>query len=157
MPRISPFLWLDGQARAAAWFYVSIFPNSKLPGIHRYSEAGQEQNDQTPGSVMTVEFELDGQRCTALSGRPHFQFTPAVYFVVNCKTKAEVNLYGHRLSEGGALEVRQCGWLAPGSGVSWQIVPERMPDRHSDPATAEPAMLAMKKIDIAGIARACDG
>jgi predicted 3-demethylubiquinone-9 3-methyltransferase (glyoxalase superfamily) len=94
MPRISPFLWFDGQARAAAEFYVSIFPNSKILGIHRYGEAGQEQHGQTPVSVMPVEFELDGHRFPVLNGGPHSQFTPAVSFVVNCKTRAEVNLYG---------------------------------------------------------------
>jgi len=102
MQLISPFLWFDGQAEAAATFYVSVFPNSRIHQVLRYGEAGREQHGQAPGTVMTVEFELDGQCFTALNGRPHFQFTPAVSFVVHCRTQAEVDHYWHRLSEGGA-------------------------------------------------------
>ena len=107
---------------------------------------------------MTVEFDLDGQRFTALNGGPHFQFTPAVCFVVHCKTQTEVDHYWDRLSEGGALEAQQCGWLADRYGLSWQIVPDRLIELLSDPVTAEPAMqamLTMKKIDIDGLERAC--
>lgn len=159
MQTISPFLWFDDRAQAAAEFYVAIFPDSKILGIQRYGEAGQEQHGQRPGSVMTVEFQLDGQRFTALNGGPHFQFTPAVSFVVHCRTQAEVDHYWHRLSEGGAPEAQQCGWLADRYGLSWQIVPDRLIDLLSDPATAEPAMqamLTMKKIDIDALERACE-
>jgi len=158
MQTICPCLWFDGQAQAAAEFYVSIFPDSKISGIQRYGEAGQEMRDQPEGSVMTVEFELDGQRFTALNGGPHFQFTPAVSFVVHCRTQAEVDHYWHKLTEGGAPEAQQCGWLADRFGLSWQIVPDRLIELLSDPATAEPAMqamLTMKKIDIDGLERAC--
>jgi predicted 3-demethylubiquinone-9 3-methyltransferase (glyoxalase superfamily) len=158
MQSISPFLWFDGQAQAAAEFYVSIFPDSKVTGIQRYGEAGQETHGQLPGSVMTVEFELDGQRFTALNGGPHFQFTPAVSFVVRCRTQAEVDHYWHKLTEGGAPEAQQCGWLADRYGLSWQIVPDRLIELLSDPETAGPAMqamLTMKKIDIDGLERPC--
>jgi len=158
MPQVTPFLWFDGQAQAAAEHYVSVFPNSKILGIQRYGEAGQEQHGQTPGSVMTVAFELDGQQFTALNGGPHFQFTPAVSFVVHCRTQAEVDHYWHGLSEGGPLEAQQCGWLVDRYGLSWQVVPERLIELLSEPATAEPAMqalLTMKKIDIDALERAC--
>jgi len=158
MQLISPFLWFDGQAEAAATFYVSVFPNSRIHQVLRYGEAGREQHGQAPGTVMTVEFELDGQCFTALNGGPHFQFTPAVSFVVHCRTQAEVDHYWHRLSEGGAPEAQQCGWLADRFGLSWQIVPDRLIELLADPTTAEPAMqamVAMKKIDIDALERDC--
>lgn len=158
MPHITPFLWFDGQAEEAAEFYVSIFPDSEISAIQRYGEAGRELHGQAPGSVMSVGFQLDGQRFTALNGGPHFRFTPAVSFVVHCRTQAEVDHYWNRLSEGGAPEAQQCGWLADRYGLSWQIVPERLVELLSDPATAGPAMqamLAMKKIDIDTLERAC--
>jgi len=158
MQKISPFLWFDGQAEAAATFYVSVFPNSRIHQVLRYGEAGREQHGQAPGTVMTVEFELDGQCFTALNGGPHFQFTPAVSFVVHCRTQAEVDHYWYRLSEGGAPEAQQCGWLADRYGLSWQIVPDRLIELLADPATAEPAMqamLTMKKIDIDSLEHAC--
>jgi predicted 3-demethylubiquinone-9 3-methyltransferase (glyoxalase superfamily) len=158
MQTISPFLWFDGQAEAAATFYVSVFPNSRIHQVLRYGEAGREQHGQAPGTVMTVEFELDGQCFTALNGGPHFQFTPAVSFVVHCRTQAEVDHYWHRLSERGEPEAQQCGWLADRFGLSWQIVPDRLIELLADPATAAPAMqalLTMKKIDIDGLERAC--
>ena len=158
MQTISPFLWFDGQAEAAATFYVSVFPNSRIHQVLRYGEVGREQHGQAPGTVMTVEFELDGQCFTALNGGPHFQFTPAVSFVVHCQTQAEVDHYWYRLSDGGTPEAQQCGWLADRFGLSWQIVPDRLIELLSDPVTAEPAMramLTMKKIDIDGLERAC--
>ena len=159
MQTISPSLWFDGQAQAAAEFYVSIFPDSRISGIQRYSEAGQETHRQPSGSVMTVAFELEGQRFTALNGGPHFRFTPAVSFVVHCATQTEVDHYWDRLGEGGAPEAQQCGWLADRYGLSWQIVPDRLIELLSDPVTAEPAMqamLTMKKIDIDALERACN-
>jgi len=159
MPRITPFLWFDGQAQAAAEFYVSIFADSRILGIQRYDEAGEDRHGQIPGSVMTVNFELDGQRFTALNGGPHFRFTPAVSFVVHCATQVEVDHYWDRLSAGGPPEAQQCGWLADRYGLSWQIVPERLIEWLSDPATAGPAMqamLTMTKIDIDALERACE-
>lgn len=112
MPTITPFLWFAGQAEEAAAFYVSVFPNSAIRQVSRYGEAGREQHGQTPGTAMTVAFELDGQPFTALNGGPVFQFSPAVSFVVHCKTQAEVDHYWEKLGAGGAPEAQQCGWLA---------------------------------------------
>lgn len=159
MQTITPFLWFDGQAEAAAQFYVSVFPNSRIIQVLNYGEAGHEQHGQPPGTVMTVEFELDGQRFTALNGGPHFHFTPAVSFVVHCTSQAEVDHYWNKLGEGGEPEARQCGWLADRYGLSWQIIPVRLVELLSDPdpqATGRvmQAMMQMMKIDIAALERA---
>jgi predicted 3-demethylubiquinone-9 3-methyltransferase (glyoxalase superfamily) len=159
MPNITPFLWFDGQAEAAVEFYVSIVPNSKIVRLTRYGESGREQHGQSPGTVMTVEFELDGQRFTALNGGPHFRFTPAVSFVVHCKAQDEVDHYWHKLGEGGDPAAQQCGWLADRFGLSWQVVPERRVEllSETDPETSGrvmQAMLQMKKIDITVLERA---
>lgn len=159
MPTITPFLWFDGQAEAAAAFYVSVFPDSAIHHVSRYSEAGREQHGQTPGTVMTVAFELDGQPFTALNGGPVFQFSPAVSFVIHCKTQAEVDHYWEKLGAGGAPEAQQCGWLADQFGLSWQIVPDRLVELLTGPDAAAAgrvmeAMMRMKKIDIAALERA---
>jgi len=148
--RISPFLWFDHQAEDAARFYTSIFKNSKIEKIIRYGEAGPGP----AGSVMTVAFELDGQKFTGLNGGPHFKFTEAISFVVNCETQAEVDEYWQKLSEGGQ-EV-QCGWVKDKFGLSWQIVPIRLIELLEDKDVARSqrvmkAMLKMTKIDIAGL------
>lgn len=158
MPNITPFLWFDGQAEEAANFYVSVFPNSKIHKVLRYGEAGRDKHGKRPGTAMTVVFELDGRRFTALNGGPHFSFTPAVSFVVHCKTQAEVDDYWEKLGEGGPPEAQQCGWLADRYGLSWQIVPDRLIELLSDPATSEraiQAMMSMKKIDIGALEIAC--
>jgi predicted 3-demethylubiquinone-9 3-methyltransferase (glyoxalase superfamily) len=156
---ITTCLWFGGQAEAAAQHYVSVFPNSRILQVQHYGEVGREKHGQPPGTVMTVEFELDNQHFTALNGDPHFHFTPAVSFVVHCKSQAEVDHYWNKLGEGGAPEARQCGWLADRYGLSWQIVPDRLVELLSDPdpKAAERvmgAMLEMKKIDIAALERA---
>jgi len=161
MPTITPFLWFDGQAEAAAAYYVSVFPNSVIRHVSRYSEVGREQHGQTSGTAMTVAFELDGQPFTALNGGPVFQFSPAISFVVNCKTQVEVDHYWEKLGAGGAPEAQQCGWLADQFGLSWQIVPNRLVEllSGSDAATAGrvmEAMMRMKKIDIAALERAAE-
>ena len=117
MPKITPFLWFDDQAEEAARFYVSVFKNSKILGVSRYGEGGPGPR----GGVMTVTFELDGQRFIALNGGPHFKFTEAISFSVDCKTQEEVDQFWGRLSEGG--EEGQCGWLKDRLGLSWQINP----------------------------------
>ena len=119
--KITPFLWFDHQAEEAAAFYTSIFPNSKVVKVVRYGEAGPGP----AGSVMTVEFQLDGQMFVALNGGPHFKFTEAISFVVNCQTQDEVDAYWEKLCAGGS-EV-QCGWLKDKFGLSWQIVPTVLP------------------------------
>jgi predicted 3-demethylubiquinone-9 3-methyltransferase (glyoxalase superfamily) len=155
MQKITPFLWFDHQAQEAANFYTSIFKNSKIGRISRYGEAGPGPK----GSVMTVEFELDGQKFIALNGGPHFKFTEAISFSVYCKTQDEVDDYWSKLSEGG--EEGPCGWLKDKYGLSWQINPTILGEMLSDPDPEKSkrvmqAMLKMKKIDIEGLKKAYD-
>ena len=153
--RITPFLWFDGLAEEAAKFYTSIFPNSKIGTIVRNTDAHPGRT----GSVLTVEFWLDGQEFTALNGGPHFHFTEAISFVVHCKTQEEVDRYWDALLAGGTPS--QCGWLKDRFGVSWQIVPEILleliasPDRaRADRATQ--AMMKMVKLDAEALKKAAD-
>lgn len=156
MQKITPFLWFDDQAEEAAKFYVSIFKNSKITGITYYGE-----NSQKPeGTVMTVNFQLEGQDFIALNGGPYFTFTPAISLFVNCQNQAEVDDLWERLTEGGEKE--QCGWLKDKYGVSWQIVPMELLDliNSSDAERSQratQAMLQMVKIDIAKIKQAFEG
>lgn len=148
--KVTPFLWFDHQAEEAVGFYTSIFKNSKVETITRYGEAGPGPK----GSVMTIAFELDGQKFTALNGGPHFKFTPAISFVVNCENQQEVDEMWEKLSAGGK-EV-ECGWVADKYGLSWQIVPaaliEMMQDQDAErKQRVMKAMLKMKKLDIAGL------
>jgi predicted 3-demethylubiquinone-9 3-methyltransferase (glyoxalase superfamily) len=154
--KITPFLWFDHQAEEAACFYVSIFPNSRVIKVVRYGAAGPGP----AGSVMTVEFQLDGQSFVALNGGPHFRFTEAVSFVVNCRTQDEVDAYWDKLSAGGG-EV-QCGWLKDKFGLSWQIVPTVLTELLADPDPEKTqrvvkAMLTMKKLDIRALQQAYEG
>ena len=147
MQKITPFLWFDNQAEEAAKFYASIFKNSKIVDVTRYGEAGPGPQ----GSAMTVTFELGGQEFIALNGGPHFKFTEAISFSVDCKTQEEVDEFWRRLSEGG--EEGQCGWLKDKYGLSWQINPTILGEMLSDPDPEKSkrvmqAMLKMKKIDI---------
>jgi predicted 3-demethylubiquinone-9 3-methyltransferase (glyoxalase superfamily) len=151
--RISPFLWFDQQAEEAAEFYVSIFPNSSIGKITRYTDAGPGPK----GSAMTVPFQLDGQAFTALNGGPSFKFTQAISFVVNCTTQEEVDFFWEKLSAGGK-EV-QCGWLQDRYGLSWQVVPTVLIEmlQGGDPERSQrvmKAMFQMKKLDIAGLEKA---
>jgi predicted 3-demethylubiquinone-9 3-methyltransferase (glyoxalase superfamily) len=155
MQKITPFLWFDTQAEEAARFYVSVFKNSKIVGVTRYGEAGPGPR----GSVMTVTFELGGQEFIALNGGPHFKFTEAVSFSVDCKTQEEVDEFWRKLTEGG--EEGQCGWLKDKYGLSWQINPRILGEMLSDPDPAKSkrvmeAMLKMKKIDIGRLKQAYD-
>ncbi|MGH7413126.1 MAG: VOC family protein [Candidatus Rokuibacteriota bacterium] len=158
--RITPFLWFDSHAEEAAHFYVSIFRNSRVAGMARYDEEGAKVAGRPAGSVMTVQFQLDGQEFVALNGGPMFKFTEAVSFVVNCETQEEVDHFWQKLSAGG--QQVQCGWLKDKFGVSWQVVPtilgEMLQDK--DPAKSTrvmAAMLTMKKIDIAALRSAYAG
>jgi predicted 3-demethylubiquinone-9 3-methyltransferase (glyoxalase superfamily) len=151
MQRITPFLWFNDNAEEAVKFYTSIFKKSKIGKIARYDEAGEKVAGRPAGSVMTIEFEIEGQDFIALNGGPHFKFNEAVSFVVSCKTQTEVDYYWNKLSAGGK-EV-QCGWLTDKFGLSWQIVPtilgELMSDK--DPVKSQRvmgAMLKMVKLDI---------
>jgi predicted 3-demethylubiquinone-9 3-methyltransferase (glyoxalase superfamily) len=153
MPKISPFLWFDGQAEEAANFYVSIFPNSKIVTMSRYGEGAPGPK----GSVMVVVFELDGRELMALNGGPQFKFTEAVSFSVDCKNQEEVDRYWHKLSAGG--EEGPCGWLKDRYGLSWQINPTILGEMLSDPDPEKArrvmaAMMKMKKIEIATLKKA---
>jgi predicted 3-demethylubiquinone-9 3-methyltransferase (glyoxalase superfamily) len=153
MPRINPFLWFNNQAEEAANFYVSVFKNSRIVRVTRYGDAGPGPK----GSVMTVDFQLDGQEFVALNGGPQFTFSPAISFVVNCQTQAEVDEFWQKLAAGG--EEVECGWLTDKYGLSWQIVPTVLVDMLNDPDPVKSqrvlkAMMQMKKIDIATLKRA---
>ncbi|HVQ12995.1 MAG TPA: VOC family protein [Vicinamibacterales bacterium] len=157
--RIAPCLWFDSQAEQAAAFYVSVFKNSRVVSVSRYSEVGREIHGRPPGSVMTVAFELDGQSFTALNGGPIFKFNEAVSLQVYCDTQKEIDYYWSVLSQGGDPSAQQCGWLKDQFGLSWQVVPtvmnELMKDHNSETAKrAMESFLRMKKIDIAELERA---
>lgn len=159
MNRIAPCLWFDNQAEEAAAFYISIFPNSRIVQVTRYGKAGFELHGRPEGSVMTVEFELDGQNYTALNGGPVFRFNEAISLQVDCETQAEVDHYWDRLSAGGDPAAQQCGWLKDKYGVSWQVVPAvlRRMLKSADARFSEAVMVAlleMKKPDIAALERA---
>jgi len=157
MPRITPNLWFDTQGKEAAEFYISVFPDSKITNVMYYGEAGPGE----PGTVLTVEFVLDGQEFVAINGGPMFTFDEAVSFLINCADQAEIDYYWEKLIEGGGEE-SQCGWLKDKYGLSWQVVPADWASMMNDPdqaraARAMKAMLGMKKIDIAAINAAADG
>ncbi len=157
--KISPFLWFNDNAEEAVNFYTSIFKNSKTGQVARYGPAGSKAAGRPEGSVMTIEFELDGQEFTAINGGPHFKFNPAISFVVNCADQAEIDYYWEKLSGDGGRE-DQCGWLTDKFGVSWQIVPADLGDWMKDTAKADKAMeavLKMKKLDLAVIKKAYEG
>ncbi len=156
MPKITPFLWFDGQAEEAMHFYCSIFKNSKTGGVVRYGDAGPGP----AGSVMIASFELDGLHFTALNGGPLYKFTEAVSFVVDCETQDEVDHYWEKLSEGG--QTQACGWLKDKYGLSWQIVPVALKELMSGPDPQRTgrvmgALMQMVKIDIATLQRAYEG
>ena len=157
MPKISPWLWFADQAEEAANFYVSVFKNSRILDVSRTPEGGMGE----PGSVMAVNFELDGQRFNALNGGPAFTFSEAISFEIPCADQAEVDEYWSRLTADGGQE-SQCGWLKDKYGLSWQVVPARLGELLSDPDPARAsrtvqAMLKMGKLDVAALERAADG
>jgi predicted 3-demethylubiquinone-9 3-methyltransferase (glyoxalase superfamily) len=157
MQKITPFLWFDNQAEEAVEFYTRIFANSKILDIARYGEAGPGPT----GSVMTVSFQIEGQNFVALNGGPVYHFTPAISFVVDCRTQEKVDrLWDSFTADGGKAE--QCGWLTDKYGISWQITPSRLMELLTDPNPVKAnrvmqAMLAMTKIDIAELEAAYAG
>ncbi len=158
MQKITPFLWYDDQAEEAASFYAVVFKNSKVGKVTRYEEESAKATGRPAGSAMTVEFEIEGQKFVALNGGPHFKFTEAVSFVVNCETQEEVDYFWDKLTADGGSE-SQCGWLKDKYGLSWQIVPTILPEllRDKDAEKSHRVMMAMmqmKKIDIPGLKRA---
>jgi len=159
MQRITPCLWFDNQAEEAARFYTSIFKNSRIGRIARYGKAGFEIHGRAEGTVMTVEFEINGQTFTALNGGPFFKFNEAISLQVYCETQEEVDHYWEKLSEGGDEKAQQCGWLKDKYGVSWQIVPTALVRMLAgkDSRTSDSVMtvvLQMKKPDIARLEQA---
>ncbi len=158
--KIAPCLWFDTQAEDAARYYVSVFKNSRIVKVSHYGKEGFEIHHRPAGSVMVVEFEIEGQRFVALNGGPQFKFSEAVSFQIPCETQKEIDYYVDRLSEGG--EIGPCGWLKDKFGLSWQIFPTSLPAMMSDPDTAKSsramrAMLGMKKIDLAQLQAAYEG
>jgi len=157
--RITPFLWFDDRAEDAARFYVAIFENSRIHTTTHYDAASAGAAGRPAGSVMTVVFDLAGQRFVALNGGPHFTFTEAVSFVVNCETQKEIDHYWDKLSAGG--KVQQCGWLKDKYGLSWQVVPKKMVEWFGEPNEKSErlmtALLQMRKLDIAALEKAYEG
>jgi predicted 3-demethylubiquinone-9 3-methyltransferase (glyoxalase superfamily) len=156
MPRITPNLWFDTQGEEAAAFYCSVFPNSAIKNVTHYGEAGP----RPAGTVLTVDFVLDGQEYTAINGGPQFTFDEAISLLINCADQHEVDYYWDKLSDGG--EEGPCGWLKDKYGLSWQVCPPGMVELLNDPDPARgqramKAMFGMKKIDLAALYAAADG
>ncbi len=154
--KIIPNLWFDTDAEDAANFYITVFKNSRIVNVAKYPEGSPGE----PGTVMTVEFELDGQRFVGINGGPQFKFDEAVSFQITCESQDEVDYYWDALTEGG--EESQCGWLKDKFGLSWQVVPQGMEEVFSDPDRAKAeramkAMLGMRKLDIAALRAAAEG
>lgn len=156
MPTITPNLWFDSEALEAAEYYVSIFPSSRIVNVSRYTDAGPGE----PGTVLTVDFELDGTRFTGINGGPQFSFDEAVSFLIECRDQDEIDHYWSKLTDGG--EESQCGWLKDRYGLSWQVVPTGFEEIMAGPdqAAAERAMramLGMRKLDVAALQAAAAG
>jgi predicted 3-demethylubiquinone-9 3-methyltransferase (glyoxalase superfamily) len=156
MPTITPNLWFDTESLEAAEFYVSVFPNSEIRNVSYYGDAGP----RPAGTVLTVDFVLDGHEYTAINGGPEFTFDEAVSFLINCADQDEVDYYWDKLTEGG--QESQCGWLKDKYGLSWQVVPADLGALMTDPdperaQRAMKAMLGMKKLDVAALRAAADG
>ena len=161
MQKITPFLWFDNQAEEAAKFYASVFENSKVGRILRYDEASSKGAGRPVGFVLTIEFEIAGQKFTALNGGPEFKFNESISFVVNCETQNEVDYFWEKLTADGGEE-SQCGWLRDKFGVSWQVTPTVLIDMFHDKDAKKServmkAMLQMQKIEIPKLKAAYDG
>jgi len=147
--QIIPCLWFDNQAEEAVHFYTSLFKNSNIEQVSRYGKVGFEVHGQKEGTVMTIQFQMNGQRFTALNGGPYFKFSEAISLQVFCDTQEEIDYYWDKLTDGGAEG--QCGWLTDKYGLSWQVVPSILGDLMANPEKAGPVMqafLQMKKFDI---------
>ncbi|MEX2167859.1 MAG: VOC family protein [Pirellulales bacterium] len=161
MQSIIPCLWFDSNAEEAVNFYTSVFKNSKIGHVSRYGEAGFEIHGKPAGTVLTMEFELNGRPFTALNGGPMFKFNEAVSFQVHCDSQDEVDYYWSKLSQGGDENAQQCGWLKDKFGLSWQIVPtvliKLLQDKDAEKsARVMNAMLQMKKLEIKPLQQAYD-
>jgi predicted 3-demethylubiquinone-9 3-methyltransferase (glyoxalase superfamily) len=160
--KITPCLWFDDQAEEAARFYTRVFPDSRIVRMTRYGSEGFEIHGRPAGSVMSVEFELNGQPFTALNGGPVFMFNEAVSFQVICETQEEIDFYWDTLSAGGDARAQQCGWLKDRYGLSWQVIPRVLSEWVDDPDSEAGrrtmrTMLQMKKIDLGKIRAAHEG
>ena len=161
-PKIAPCLWFDDDAQQAVAFYTSVFPNSKIRKIAHYTEAGREIHGKPPGTVLTIEFELDGVPFTALNGGPQFRFSEAISLQVFCRDQKEIDKYWQKLSDGGDPSAQQCGWLRDRFGVSWQVVPVTLREMISDTDSEKvgrvmTALFPMKKLDVEALERAYEG
>lgn len=154
MQKITPFLWFDNKAEEAVNFYVSTFKNSSIGAVTRYSKESAAASGQPEGSVMTMAFQLNGQDFVALNGGPHFKFSEAVSFVVNCDSQHEIDHFWDKLSAGGPVQAQQCGWLKDRYGISWQIVPAALSELIAKSPRVMQALLQMKKIDFAALQKA---
>ena len=159
---ITPCLWFDDQAEEAVAFYTKVFKKSKVGKISRYGEVGREMHHKAPGTVVTIDFELDGQPFTALNGGPDFKFNEAISFQVNCKDQEEIDYFWEKLGEGGDEKAQMCGWLKDRFGVSWQVVPRELGKMMSDRDAKKTgrvmeALLKMKKLDLAALKNAYAG
>jgi predicted 3-demethylubiquinone-9 3-methyltransferase (glyoxalase superfamily) len=160
--KITPNLWFADQAGEAAKFYTSVFKNSKIGRTSYYGKEGYEIHGMKEGTILTVEFELDGQKFTALNGGPVFKFNEAVSFIINCDTQDEIDYYWEKLSEGGDKNAQQCGWLKDKFGLSWQVVPTALGDMLQDKDSKKServmkVMLKMKKLDLEKLEQAYEG
>ena len=160
--RITPFLWFDHQAEEAVNFYVSVFAHSRIVAVTRYTAESAAASGQPEGSVMTVDFELDGQSFAALNGGPIFRFNEAMSLVVHCQSQDEVDDYWSKLTQGADEKDQQCGWLKDRYGLSWQVVPDEMIRMLADPdpgkvARVTAAIMQMKKLDLDALKRAAAG
>ena len=161
MQKLTPCLWFDSEAEEAARFYTSIFKNSKIGKITRYGKEGFEIHGRPAGTVMVVEFEINGQTFTALNGGPVFKFNEAISLQVYCDTQEELDAYWQKLSADGDPKAQQCGWLKDKYGLSWQIIPSILPKLMADGDAAQServmkAMLQMKKLDMAKLRQAAE-
>ncbi len=155
MQKIIPCLWFNSNAEEAVNFYTSIFKNSKIGKILHYTKSTEEVSGKKAGTVLTVEFQLNGQDFLALNGGPEFKFTEAISFIVNCETQEELDHYWKKLSEGGDEKAQICGWLKDKYGVSWQIVPAALSEIiQKNPEKVMEALLKMKKLDINALKKA---
>lgn len=160
--KITPNFWFDMNAEEAVDFYLSVFKNSKVGRMTHYTDAGKEIHGIEAGNVMTIEFQIEGQDFVALNGRPAFQYTEAVSFIINCESQDEVDYYWGKLTEGGDENAQVCGWLKDRFGVSWQVVPIELNRMLEDAAEEKvervmAALLQMKKLDLGELQRAYEG
>ena len=160
--KLTIFLWFENQADEASKYYTNVFPDSKITRTTQYLENGAKMNNREPGSVMSVEFELNGYPFVALNGGPMYKFSAATSFMIDCKDQEEVNYYWEKLSKDGDLKKQRCGWVEDKFGVTWQVVPSKLTEliRGGDEKQASrvtDAMMKMGKLDIGGLQKAFDG